>query len=161
MGKLIQSKQSRRFAFSRPLSAANTAEDGWSLIEVLVSLGVLLAGIVGIALYFPSTMETRAEAGYIAEAIMLANRKAQEARRDNDSAGRLINAIKAQGSPTVPIRFPEQPNLTYQFQNFSAVDTIDDPGDPRDDIGVARVVIRYATEFRPTADFLYELRFDQ
>ena len=37
----------------------------------------------------------------------------------------------------------------------------EDPDDPRDDPGVARVIIQYSAEFRPEQDVLYELRFDE
>jgi len=38
---------------------------------------------------------------------------------------------------------------------------VDDPGDPRDDHGVARVIIQYAESYRPGGDILHELRFDE
>lgn len=129
------------------------------MLEALVSVVVLTVGVMVIALYFPRTLQTKLEAGHLARAVALANQKAQEIRRDNDAANRLISDIQSLTGPSPTGRFPEDDRLVYQFSGVSVLDPIDDPGDPRDDHGVARVIVRYATEFRPTHDVIYELQF--
>ena len=134
---------------------------GWSLIEVLVSVAVLLAGVVAIAMYFPISIGAKADAGYLAKAALLAQAKAQEVRRDDDAASTQISDIKASVTPTAPLAFPDEPNLSYQFCGTSLIDPFDDPGDPRDDAGVARVIVRFSADFRPSQKVIYELRFDR
>ena len=136
-----------------------------SLLEVLISMAVLLVGVVIIAMQFPRAILAKTEVGYKTRAILLAQAKAQEIRRDNNTSNTLIAAIQSLTAPTPPIVFPEEPNLAYQFSSVSLIDPDDDPAspddDPRDDPGVARVIVRYADGYRPSQDILYELRFDR
>lgn len=134
---------------------------GFSFLEVLISLVILLAGILAILVYFPSALRANNRAVDLSEAALLAQRKAEEIRRDADSARALISAVQSLTSPTAPIVFPENPSMAYRFSGVSLLDPVDDPGDPRDDHGVARVIIQYAERFRPDSRVLYELRFDE
>ena len=133
---------------------------GWSIIEVLVSLAVFLFGVASIAMYFPYAITAKADAAYKAKAVFLAQRKAHEIRRDNTPANPLVEQIQQLTNPTDPVSFADEPNLAYQLNGVSLIDPSDDPDDPRDDRGVARVIVRYAGDFRSSQDILYELRFD-
>lgn len=133
---------------------------GFSLLEVLVALAILTAGVLAVAAVYPKTLQAGNESQILTEAAALAQMKAEEIRRDNDRAGRLVDAIKSLSNPTDPIQFPREPRLTYSFSNRSLLYTAD-PTDPRAAPGVPRVVIRYAAEYRKSQDVVYELRFDQ
>ncbi|MCE5229202.1 prepilin-type N-terminal cleavage/methylation domain-containing protein [bacterium] len=132
---------------------------GFTLVEVLVALAIMAAGVLVIATVFPKTLEASDAAQTLTIAAGLAQMKAEEIRRDNDQDGQMIDQIKVRTTPTDPIAFPRQPNLTYSFSGRSLIYT--DPTDPRGAPGVPRVIIRYAAEFRKSQDVIYELRFDQ
>jgi len=136
-------------------------DQGYSFLEVLVSLLILLAGILAIIGYFPNVLKANDRAVVLSEAALLAQRKAEEIRRDGDSGQQLINEIKNLTVPTAPIVFPSNPTLAYRFCGVSLLDPMDDPGDPRDDPGVARVIVQYAEGYKRDVRILYELRFDE
>lgn len=133
---------------------------GYSLLEVLVSLAILLAGVLAIIFFFPKALESRNQSALLTSGAMLAQMKAEEIRRDDDTTGTLIAAIVSRTEPTAPIVFAQEPRLSYSFHGESV---IYDPSDsPRGDAGVARVIILNSQ--RPTAairrqDVVYELRF--
>lgn len=133
---------------------------GFSLLEVLVALAVLTAGVLAIAAVFPKTLQAGNESLILTQAAALAQMKAEEIRRDNDRGGQLVDSIKNLPNPTDPVQFPREPRLTYSFSNRSLLYTAD-PSDPRAAAGVPRVIIRYAAEYRKSQDVVYELRFDQ
>jgi type II secretory pathway pseudopilin PulG len=153
------SRDSRDGRRSGGLSQAS----GLSLIEVLFAMAVLLIGVVAIANVFPSAIRAKQDAGYYVKAVLLAQTKAHEVRRDNNTSNTLISSIQNLTAPTTPIAFPDEPNLAYQFCGVSLEDPIDEPGhpdsDPRDDPGVARVIVRYAASYRKSQEIIYELRF--
>jgi prepilin-type N-terminal cleavage/methylation domain-containing protein len=133
---------------------------GFSLLEVLVSLTILMVGILAIVFFFSQPLEAARNAEYRTKAALYAQMKAEEIRRDDDTSNTLIRAIESLTVPTAPITFPQDPNLAYQFSGR----TIQYPGvSPNGDPGVARVIIRYSAEYRQSAntdkDVLYELRF--
>jgi prepilin-type N-terminal cleavage/methylation domain-containing protein len=133
---------------------------GFSLLEVLVSLTILMVGILAIVFFFSQPLEAARNAEYRTKAALFAQMKAEEIRRDDDTTNTLIRTIEALTVPTTPITFPQDPNLAYQFSGR----TILYPGvSPQGDPGVARVIIRYSAEYRvstnPDKDVLYELRF--
>ncbi len=133
----------------------------FSLLEVLVSLLILLLGILAILLYFPNVLRANDRAMMLSEAAFLAQRKAEEIRRDTDQARRLIVEIRRRSVPTAPVVFPENPNLTYSFCGVSLLDPTDDPGDPADDRGVPRIIVQFAQGYRADSRPLYELRFNE
>lgn len=140
--------------------SVNNRSRGFSLLEAIVSLSILLVGIVMILLLFPGFLVSAREAELETKAVMLAQMKAEEIRRDDDTSGTLINAIRLLPAPTGPVTFAQEPDLAYQFSGTSLLYEGTTPdGDP----GVARVIVRYAPEFResisPNRDILYELRF--
>jgi type II secretory pathway pseudopilin PulG len=133
---------------------------GYSLLEVLVSLAILLAGVLAIMYFFPRALESRHEAALLTKGALLAQGKAQEIRRDDDTTGTLVAAIEARTEPTIPIVFPDEPELSYAFSGKSVL--YQESDSPRGDPNVARVLIIRSS--RPTAgvraqDVLYELRF--
>jgi hypothetical protein len=145
----------------RRKSSPVPCRDAYSFLEVLISLVILFGGILGILAYFPNALKANDRAVGLSEAALLAQRKAEEIRRDADRGRLLIRQVQALTVPTAPIVFPENPALAYRFCGVSLLDPIDDPGDPRDDRGVARVIVQYAEGYRPGGRILYELRFDE
>jgi type II secretory pathway pseudopilin PulG len=130
---------------------------GFSLLEAIVALAILLAGVIGVVRFFPGAFRASAEAASLTEAAMLAQMKAEEIRRDDDTSGSLVWMIASRATPTDPIPFPQQPNLSYSFSGQSLLYPSSDT--PRGDPDVARVIVRYSKDFRPKEDVLYELRF--
>ena len=133
---------------------------GFSLLEVVVSLIILLIGIAGILIYFPSALRANDRAVILSEAALLAHAKAEQIRHD-PNAPALIRKIRAMTVPTAPVVFAENPNLAYRFSGVSLLDPVDDPNDPRDDHGVARIIVQHAEGYRPAGRILFELRFDE
>ncbi|CAN5371370.1 hypothetical protein BH09SUM1_BH09SUM1_01990 [soil metagenome] len=134
---------------------------GFSLVEVVVAAAILIIGIVGIMQLFPKSIQASNQSALRAEAALLAQRKVEELRRDEQQSGVIIDSIKALPAPTELIPFPEDDRLAYQFYSKSLLASTDTPGEVEDDFGVARVIIRYNPAFRPKSEVLYELRFDQ
>jgi prepilin-type N-terminal cleavage/methylation domain-containing protein len=132
---------------------------GFSLLEVLVSMAILLTGIVVIVGFLPVSLRSNQKASDVSIAAYLAQQKAEEIRRDNTSSGQLVSEIQSLTTPTSPLVFPTNPNFVYQFCGVSLIDPVDDPNDPRDDVGVARIIVSYAPSYRPQGGILYELRF--
>lgn len=134
---------------------------GFSLLEVLVSLAILLIGIVAIIFFFPQSLEAARRAEDRTKAAVLAQMKAEEIRRDDNSNNDLVNAIRTMSAPTAPITFAQEPDLAYQFSGTSILYAGE--SGPNGEPGIARVIIRYSPEFRrsnnPNRDVLYELRF--
>jgi len=141
-----------------PCSSRNRA---YSLLEVLVSVAILLAGIISIINFFPLGLQAQHRAGDVSTAAFLAQQKAEEIRRDNDRFNRLITAIRSLRNPTQVITFPNNNRFAYCFCGTSIIDPRDDPDDPRDDHNVPRVIILYSLEYKGKNEVLYEMRFDQ
>lgn len=135
---------------------------GVSLLEAIVSLSILLVGIIMILTFFPRFLVAARDAEMETKAVMLAQLKAEEIRRDDDTSGTLVMAIRNLTVPTQPMQFTQAPELAYQFSGRSI---LYEGQTPEGDDGVARVIIRYAPQFRvsnnPDHDVLYELRFGQ
>ncbi len=129
------------------------------MVEVLVSMAILLAGIVSIINLYPLSLKSNNRAITLSKAVVLAQLKAEEIRRDSVGTIDLVAEIERLTTPTAPKPFPQETTLTYSFCGVSLIDPDDDPDDPRDDPGVARVIVRYNRSFKPTEDIIYELRF--
>ncbi len=142
------------------MSASKRQGSGYTLLEVLVALAILVVGVVGILQFFPPSLRASSEASLRGRAVLLAQQKAEEIRRDSDSGGILIDNIATSGDPTDPIPFQEDDRLVYQFYNQSLRVPDGDPSDPEFAPGVPRVIVSYNEQFRPSGDVLYELRFD-
>lgn len=145
------------------LSMPRSPLNGATLLEVLVALAILMTGLLLSAALFPTTLEAQRHAELLTKASFLAEMKAEEIRRDDTSDHVLHQAITARDTPTSPVVFIQEPKLTYSFSGRS-LQYLDDPNsttDPRASDGTARVIIRYAPEYRPTEDVVYELRFGE
>ncbi|MBI5155611.1 prepilin-type N-terminal cleavage/methylation domain-containing protein [Candidatus Poribacteria bacterium] len=134
---------------------------GFTLIEVLVALALLLAGVVAVIQLFPVSLKANSDAALTGTAALLAQQKVEEIRRDNDLQARLTREIRERGAATTPISWPVDPRLTYSFGGSSEITTSDTPDDPRDDFRVARVIVRLAPGYDPSEKVIYELRFDR
>lgn len=139
---------------------------GLTLVEVLVGLAILTAGMLALATIIPSTLKSHDRAELLTVAAMLAQTKAEEIRRDDSLTQSLQNEIRNLRTPTTPIKFIQEPRLTYSFSGSSLqYALLNDPSlsneliDPRARDGIARVIIRYAEDFSPDQEVLYELRF--
>lgn len=134
---------------------------GFTLIEVLVGLAILVAGILAVAAVFPYTFKAQREAEVLTIGVSLAQMKAEEIRRDDSRDGKLVQAIRQMSEPSAPLVFPHEPRLSYSFCGKSLLyqANSNEPGDQRGASGVARVIIRYAPNYRPSQDVVYELRF--
>ena len=136
-------------------------KSGFTLLEVLISLAILLAGIITIINFFPLSLKANRQAELISQSALLAQLKAEEIRRDLKSNGDFLDRIKSLRTPTTPIQFPQNHNLAYCFCGISLLDPVDDPKDHSDDYGVARVIIRLDKSYDPGERVIYELRFDE
>jgi prepilin-type N-terminal cleavage/methylation domain-containing protein len=134
---------------------------GFTLIEVIVAVLVLAVGISAIVAVFPTSLRAARDAEDITRATLLAQRKAEEIRRDDDRTQNLIRSIASLATPTLPIVFPEDPSLAYAFSG-STIKYQGETG-PEADSNVPRVfVIRASeTQFTPPLprSILVELRF--
>ncbi len=140
---------------------AASRRGGYSLLEVIIAMAVLLAGVVGVMQLFPPTLDAANRASLTSKAALLAQQKAEEIRRDRDQQASIITEIENLTAPTTLTPFPNDDRLAYQYHSRSVLDPVDDPGDPRDDFGVARVIVRYNPAFRPSDEVLFEMRFDR
>lgn len=134
---------------------------GFTLIEVLVALAIMITGLLVVVAAFPNMLQAQRQAEILTIATALAQKKADETRRDNDVGNRLMLQIQSLTQPTAPLVFPEDERLTYSFSGVSLLYAQQPGDDPRGYPGVARVIIRYAPSFRSSQDVVYELRFDR
>ena len=134
---------------------------GYSLIEVLVSLAILLGGVIAIIFLIPNSLKASNDAAFLTEATLLAQMKAEEIRRDDDAytSGTLMKTISLRTTETTRMPFPQNPKLQYSFIGNTVRYTSVAPGDPRGEAGVPRVIVRYAPSYRSSEDVVYELRF--
>ena len=129
------------------------------MVEVLIAMAVMLVGVVGILQLFPPTLRAASEASLRGHAVLLAQRKAEEIRRDDGRNFSFVRSIRELSGPTELVPFPEDDRLAYQFSSTSLLSE-GNPADPRDDVFVPRIIVRYNPAFRPSADILIELRFE-
>lgn len=128
----------------------------FSLLEALIALTILLAGIVAVVQFFPLLFESSSQSMLRTRAALLAQQKASEIMRDDDSSHTLALAIAARTTPTTPVAWPEEQSLSYCFSGRSLLYPVTDPrGTPN----VARVIIRLSAAYRPSEDVIYELPF--
>jgi len=137
------------------------ARRAFTLLEVLVGLGILTAGLLAIIAVFPYTLRSQRDAELLSIAASLAQMKAEQVRRDSRPNGQLMRAIRSLTAPTTPITFPDERRLTYSFSGRTIMfANIGDPADLRAAPNIPRVLIRYSPSYRPSQDVIYELRFD-
>ena len=140
---------------------AGSLRSGFSLVEVLVALGILTAGLMALAASYPLMLDTGRKAELLTVGAALAQQKAEEIRRHDTATRLLITTIQNRTTPTSPIVFPNESRLEYSFSGKTVMFAkIGNPSDPRALNGVARVLIRYAPSYKPTEDVIYELRLN-
>ncbi len=137
-----------------------THRRAFTLVEVLVALALLLAGVVAIVQLFPATLRANQEAELLGAAALLAQQKAEEVRRDNDRNGDMLAAIQALTTPTDPVVWTTDDRLTYSYNGRSTFSNVDTVPDPSDDFNVARIIVRLNADYDPSERVIYELRFD-
>lgn len=104
---------------------------GFSLLEAIVALTILISGIIVIIFMFPQVLGAARDSELETRAVFLAQRKAEEIRRDDDGVNTLINGIRNLNTPTTPVTFPQDPELAYQFSGRSILYNGTTPeGDP-------------------------------
>lgn len=142
--------------------SSRPGRSGLSLLEVLVGLSILAAGILAILSVTPTIMRANERAELRTIGAALAYQKIEEVRRDNDAGGKLINQIKNLTTPTAPVRFGADPRLSYRFSGVTLLYRNADggPDDPRTTPGVARVIIMESPGFRARPQILDEYRFN-
>lgn len=129
---------------------------GFSMLEALIALAILLAGIVATVRFFPTLFASSSESVLLTRAAFLAQQKAAEIMRDDDSSHTLALAIAARTTPTTPIPSADEPALSYCFSGRSLLYRETDVlGQPN----FARVIIKYSPSYRPSEDVIYELPF--
>lgn len=140
---------------------APAGEDGFTLLEVLLGLSILTAGILAVLALFPWTLRANERAELRTMAAALGMMKVEEIRRDNpttSSLSTLVSEIESRTTPTEPITFPFEPRLAYRFSGETILYT--DKNDERSSSGVARVIIQESPDFRPNPIVIEEFRFD-
>lgn len=147
---------------SRPPRPRVSRRHGLTLIEVVVALAIFLFGVVALLNVFPLKVQTGANATVLTEAVLLAQLKAQEIRRDNAPDSIFFLWLRSLTSPTPAegIPFAENPRLRYAFSGRSVLDPIDDPGVPEDDYGVPRIIVLSPADSRFSHGVVWELRFE-
>jgi len=134
---------------------------GFSLIEVIVAVMILLVGVVGIVQLFPPSLRVSSEAALKGRAALLAQQKLAELRRDDDSMRTILTTIAGLGTDeTPPVSFADDDRLVYQFSARSAIDPENTSNETQFAPDVPRIVVRFNQAFRADRGVLYELRFD-
>jgi prepilin-type N-terminal cleavage/methylation domain-containing protein len=133
---------------------------GFTLLEVLLGLSILAAGVLAVLALFPWTLRANERAELRTLGAALGAMKVDEIRRDeftSPTIATLVGEIEALTEPTDPITFPLEPRLAYRFSG----ETILYAGvnDERSSSGVARVIIQESPGFRANPVILEEFRF--
>jgi prepilin-type N-terminal cleavage/methylation domain-containing protein len=134
---------------------------GFTLVEVLVALAIMLAGLVAVVAAFPNMLQAQRQAELLTLGTALGQLRVEELRRDNDRNNRLILEVQSLTVPTDPIVFPSEPRLAYSFSGTTVLYANQPANDPRAFPGVARLLIRYAPSYRASQDVIDEIRFDR
>jgi len=136
---------------------------GFTFLEILISMVVLLIGILALARLFPVTLRANKDGQDLITATFLAQQKIEELRRDNDDlTNPLIDTIRALTTPQPPINraipFPQDLDFKYTFCGRSQIykGPRNDPNNPDDDPNVPRIIIVYNNEKK-----IFEMRFDK
>ena len=142
-----------------------SAAAGFSILELIVALAILLVGLLAVMTAFPLITQAQRDAELLTEAVALAQWKAEEIRRDDSANGRLVGAIQVLAAPTPPIASPADPRLAYAFSGQTRLyrNVPNAASDPRAASGVARVLVYYVPDgTAPSAarEVIHELRFD-
>lgn len=131
---------------------------GFTLLEVLVAVVVMLAGVVGIIQLFPASLQAQHEAELRTAAALLGKQKVHEIRRDADLGNSLVRVAMANGGETERIVWSEDERLAY---SFSSEAVFEDPVFGGLGPGEAWVIVRTAASFDPGEKVLFQARLDR
>ena len=129
------------------------SRSGFSLLEVLAAMLILVIGIAGITGFLTASMHQNRRATDTSIAAYIAQMKAEEIRRDDTIGRDIIADIQGLAAETAPLTWPLDSRFAYSFSGVSPTEPLEYPG-------VARVIIRYDASFRSSQEILFELRFD-
>lgn len=144
-----------------PLPTAGRDRQAFTLLEVLLGLSILSAGLLAVLALFPWTLRANERAELRTLAAALGMLKVEEIRRDNPTTASLltfIGSIEGLTVPTDPITFPLEPRLAYRFSGETMLYA--GTNDERSSSGVARVIIQESPDFRTNPIVLEEFRFE-
>jgi type II secretory pathway pseudopilin PulG len=141
-------------------SRALAGGGGFTLLEVLLGMSILAAGVLAVLGLFPWTLRANERAELRTLGAALGMMKVDEIRRDNPTSptlATLIGEIESLTVPTDPVTFPLEPRLAYRFSGVTMLYQGTD--DERSSPGVARVIIQESPTFRSNPVILDEFRF--
>ncbi len=121
---------------------------------------VLAIGVAGVLQFFPPSIRANSDAALRGKAVLLAQKKIEEIRRDDTAGGDYIDTIRNLPNPTNQITFAEDPRLVYQFSSYSFRDPSGSSGDPEFDPNVPRIIVSFSPSFRDSDEVICEIRFD-
>jgi len=145
-----------------PLRSSWRRRRGFTLLEVLIGLGILTAGILSIMAVYPYTLRAQRDAELLTLGAALAQMKAEQVRRDDKAmGGALVHSIQGLGDVrTKALVFSDEPRLSYSFASQSVLN----PTAPNPAKDVYVIIYRAPTN-RPNQDLLqdviYELHFNK
>jgi type II secretory pathway pseudopilin PulG len=154
-------KNNPKLGASLSRSPGHKQDEAFTLLEVLLGLSILTAGILAVLALFPWTLRANERAELRTLAAALGMMKVEEIRRDNPATGSLstlVDEIESLTTATEPITFPFEPRLAYRFSGETLLYT--DKNDERSSSGVARVIIQESPDFRANPVIIEEFRFD-
>ncbi len=135
----------------------NCPRRGYTLMEVLVSMAILLTGILAIAGFFPRALDNNTRSADLSIAAFIAQSKAEMIRLSNEEFAGLpssaIDYLADLPTMTDPVVYGLDPRFSYRFSG----ETFLYANDPSVTTGVARVIIVYTDE--PDTP-IYELAFE-
>lgn len=156
---MLRRSQNSKLLSSRRRSAAVNML-AYTLLEVLLGMSILTAGLLAVLALFPWTLRANERAELRTLAAGLGMMKVEEIRRDNPTTSSLstfIDAIAGLTAPTDPITFPFEPRLAYRFSSQTLLYT--NTNDERSSPGVARVIIQESPDFKTNPIIIEEFRF--
>jgi prepilin-type N-terminal cleavage/methylation domain-containing protein len=136
------------------------ARRGYSIVEVLVAMTILLVGVAGTLAFFAPTLQAAEEANHRSIAAMLAQQRVEEVRRDADRFENFPDAIRGLVTPSDLVVYPYDDRFAWQYCGRSLLQPIDTIANSDDDWFVPRVIVRCNPAYRPDAKILLELRFE-
>jgi len=136
------------------------AQRGYSIVEVLVAMTILLVGIAGTLAFFAPTLQAAEEANDRSIAALLAQQRVEEVRRDADRFENFPDGIRSLVTPSALVVYAYDDRFAWQYCGRSLLEPIDTIASSDDDWFVPRVIVRYNPAFRADSKVLFELRFE-
>lgn len=145
----------KKFYLPTPCSASR----GFTLVEVVVAMTILLGGIVGMAQFFPTALSQNRHSADVTSAAYLAQMKGEEVRRNDiyyaldTPAGTTptIAQISQLAIPSTSTVFVEDDRFAYVYSGRSLMEIVNA------DSYNAFIIVQYNSEYRPDEEMLFEL----